>query len=94
MDTKHGIYVNCLHYLKIVSEIWVMHGKLQFAVSRASFIFQVLDPDAGSSKQRWNLVSTSCTKSRIAIKSNKELKIRKHEHKTAYVDSPPPSLYP
>ena len=50
--------------------------KLQFAVSRASLIFQKRFPDAVSIYERLNIVSTSCTRSHIATtkQTNNNLK--------------------
>ena len=73
-------FVSCYQHLKIFSEIWVMPVKLQDAVSRASLIFQKRFLDAGSSKGRWNIVSTSCTRSHVATSKQKKMipKIRKN----------------
>ena len=43
-------FLKCLQHLENISEIWVMPVKLQFAVPRASLIFQKRFPDAVSTQ--------------------------------------------
>ena len=64
-------FLKCYQHLEIFSETRVLPVKLQFAVSRASVIFQKRFPDAVSTKERGNIVTTSCTRSHIASTKQK-----------------------